>query len=183
MGSVKVFTVTSLIDIIANDPHIKSFSFPSHTYTHEARRIVIEEAQQVGSSHVFFLDSDMAVKGDVIQRLAKHNKSVVGAMYNERRHPLTSTVKIKKDGELVNFVTTELPKSIFQCYAIGTGCMLIDMKVFEKMEKPYFFFSTFEDGSMDYGEDVWFCDKVQKAGYSVWCDPTIEIRHIGDYGY
>ena len=183
MGSVKIFTVTSLIEIIARDPHPKSFSFPSHTYTHEGRRIVVEEAKAAGSSHVFFLDSDMVVQGDVIQKLAAHNKAVVGAMYNERRHPLTSTVKVKKDGELINFNTDNLPKHPFQCYATGTGCMLIDMQVFEKMEKPWFFFSTFEDGRMDYGEDVWFCDRVQKAGFSVWCDPTIEIRHIGDYGF
>lgn len=183
MGSVKLFTVTSLIDIIAKDPHHKTFSFPSHTYTHEARRIVIEEALAAGSSHVFFLDSDMVVKGDVIQKLAKHNKSVVGAMYNERRFPLTSTVKIKKDGEFVDYTTDQLPKTLFQCYAVATGCMLIDLQVFEKIEKPWFFFSSFPDGKMDYGEDVWFCDRVQKAGFSVWCDPTIEIRHIGDYGY
>jgi len=143
----------------------------------------VDEAIRSGSSHVFFLDSDMVVKGDVIQRLARHNKAVVGAMYNERRLPLTSTVKVKKDGVLSNSTTTELPKQLFQCYAVGTGCMLIDIKVFEKIEKPWFFFSSFPDGSLDYGEDVWFCDQVQKAGLSVWCDPTIEIKHVGEYGF
>lgn len=183
MGSIKLFTVTSIIDIIAKDPHPKNFSLPSYTYPHEARRIVVEEALSVGSSHILFLDSDMVVKGDVIQRLANHNKAVVGAMYNERRLPLTSTVKIKKDGEFVDFNTNDLPKSLFQCYAVGTGCMLVETAIFEKLEKPWFFFSSHPDGSMDYGEDVWFCDRVQKAGFSVWCDPTIEIRHIGEYGY
>lgn len=183
MGSVKTFTMSSIIDIIAKDPSPKSFSYPVHTYTHEARRICVEEAMNAGSSHLFFLDSDMAVRGTVIQQLAKHHKPVVGALYNERRLPLTNTVKFWDNGSMAPRTSSEMPKTLFQCYAIATGCMLIDMKVFEKVEKPWFFYSYFPDGSMDYGEDVWFCDRVNKAGFSVWCDPTIEIKHIGDFAY
>lgn len=183
MGNIKTFTVMSIINIMASDATPKSFSFPVHTYVHEARRICVEEARQAGATHLFFLDSDMAVKGDVIQKLAYHNKKVVGAMYNERRFPLTNTVKMQKDGVTTSFQGEELPKQLFKCYALGTGCVLIDMEVFDKIEKPWFGFTYFEDGKMDYGEDVFFFDRLHKAGYDVWCDPTIPIKHIGEFAY
>jgi hypothetical protein len=33
------------------------------------------------------------------------------------------------------------------------------------------------------GEDLYFCRKARAWGLEVWCDPTIEIKHIGDYEY
>jgi GT2 family glycosyltransferase len=143
----------------------------------------VEEAMASKSSHLLFLDSDMLVHGDVIQKLASHNKMVVGALYNERRMPPTSTVKFRENGVTIAKSGDDIPKQLFKCFAVATGCMLIDMRVFEKLEEPWFFYSCHEDGRMDYGEDVWFCDRVQKAGFDVWCDPTIDIRHIGDFPY
>lgn len=183
MGKVQTWTVTSMIDIIGSLKIPKYFSFPVHTYAHEARRICVEEALAMKVSHLFFLDSDMMVKGDVIQRLAAHNKPVIGVLYNERRMPPMSTVKFRENGVTVPREAKDIPNHLFKCYAVGTGCMLIDIKVFEKIEQPWFFYSFFADGRMDYGEDVWFCEQVHKAGMDVWCDPTIDVRHIGDFAY
>lgn len=183
MGTLKTFTVTSIIDIIALEKTPLVFSFPSHTYTHEARRICVEEAQAAKCSHIFFLDSDMMVRGDIIQKLAEHNKAIVGANYNERRLPYRSTVKFRENGITVPKDAKDIPNHLFKCYAVATGCLLIDMKVFEKVETPWFFYSALPNGRIDYGDDVWFCEQAHKAGYDVWCDPTIDIRHIGDFAY
>lgn len=183
MGSIKTFTVASIVHILGTMKIPVYFSLPVHTYIHEARRICVEEARQTGCSHLFFLDSDMLVCGDVIMKLAEHNKMVVGALYNEKKMPPVHTVKVMENGKLEIKNTDNLPRQIFKCYAVATGCMLIDMRVFDKLEKPWFFYNYFEDGRIDYGEDVWFCDRVQKAGFDVWCDPTIDIRHIGDFAY
>lgn len=183
MGTIKTFTLASLINLIGYEQTPMQFSLPNHTYVHEARRICVEEAISNGSSHLMFIDADMAFKPDVITKLASHRKMVVGANYNERRLPLQSTIKFRENGKTVPKPAEEFPRQLFKCYAVPTGMMLIDLRVFEKLPKPWFGFSYFEDGRMDYGEDVYFCDLVQKAGYDVWCDPTIEVRHIGDYGY
>lgn len=58
-----------------------------------------------------------------------------------------------------------------------TGFMLIKLDSLKKLERPYF---KAEDGV---GEDVFFCRKARKSGLSVFCDPTIEIGHIGEKVY
>jgi hypothetical protein len=58
------------------------------------------------------------------------------------------------------------------------------MSVFDKIDQPYFFYKepkSKEDDGM--GEDVWFCEKVNEAGMEVWCDPTVEVSHVGEYIY
>jgi hypothetical protein len=76
-----------------------------------------------------------------------------------------------------------IPNSLFKAYFVGAGIMLIDMKVFDRIEKPYFIFTTDENGQVVNGEDGHFCDNVKKAGMNVWCDPQIEVFHLGEYAY
>ena len=179
MGAVKTFTMVSLLDLLANTTIPVTISYPVHTYIHVARRDCVLEAQRAESSHIFFIDSDMMFRGDILQNLADRNKQIIGVHYNERTLPLVSTVKIKKGERIVG----ELPKHPLQVHAVATGCLLIDMKVFDNIEKPWFAFDHNEDGQITTGEDMWFCEQAAKAGYGIWCDPTIEVKHIGDFAY
>jgi len=67
------------------------------------------------------------------------------------------------------------------------GVGLIDMRVFERIEKPYFEFITYKKGDfkgmVKIGEDGSFCEKVKKVGIDIYCDPTIAIGHLGEYEY
>ena len=60
--------------------------------------------------------------------------------------------------------------------------MMIDMKVFDNLKFPWFWFEMGENGKM-IGEDVYFCREAGKAGFEVWCDPRIEVKHIGTFEY
>lgn len=183
MGTIRTFTVTSLMGMLSHDQTPKMFSMPVHTYVHEARRICAEEAIEHGCTHLWFVDADMLFLPNALEKLLSHRKMVVGANYHARELPLRSNIKFRENGVTVPKDGKDFPKHLFKCYAVPTGMMLIDLRVFEKIPKPWFNFTYKDDGRMDYGEDVYFCDLVQKAGIDVWCDPTIDVRHIGDYGY
>jgi len=58
--------------------------------------------------------------------------------------------------------------------------MLIKTPVLEKIGAPWFEFS-YEPERV--GEDVNFCRKARKAGYNIWVDPTIQVRHLGEYAF
>ena len=32
-------------------------------------------------------------------------------------------------------------------------------------------------------EDTWFCEQAAKVGIKTYCDPTLGVKHIGDFQY
>jgi hypothetical protein len=157
---------------------------PSWGMCDEARRDCSQEALDVGASHLMFIDSDMVFPDNGILRLASLNKRIIGANYNRRTLPLTSTVKLSnREGQLIEVPGDQIPKQPFKCYAVATGFMLIQVDVFKELSRPWFYYEYLEGKDTTTGEDVGFCKKAREKGIDVWCDPTIEVRHIGDYAY
>ncbi len=91
--------------------------------------------------------------------------------------------KQSDNGELYLMNYDIWPDKPFKCYGVPTGCTLVKMSVFDKIEKPYFSFEYTKEGIMKMSQDIYFCKKVNKAGLEVWCDPTLEVGHIGSYQY
>jgi GT2 family glycosyltransferase len=176
------FSIVNMI-LTSKDLNI-DFLVTNNTQIQTARREIVESAQATHASYLLFVDSDMSFKGDTLKRLLAHKKDVIGVHYNQRGLPLMTTVRVKdKNTGLyrVPAVHEMVYDKPFKCDAVGAGCMLIDMKVFNKIEKPWFLYVDNEKFPM--GEDVWFCQQVKKAGFDVWCDPTIKVEHIGEYSY
>ena len=175
-----VQTTASLVKIISALPFPRHISFVNNTLLHTARRQIVLEAQKYKATHLLFLDTDMEVEGDTVLKLMAHGKEVIGVNYYQRGLPLISTVRMKTPETGLHTVA-KVPDTLFECDAVGSGCMLVDMRVFDIIEKPWFFYKY--DESYPTGEDVWFCEQVKKAGLHIWCDPTIPVGHIGEYKY
>lgn len=152
-----------------------AFVIAAEGYTIAENRIfIVSQAQKQECTHILFIDDDMVFPADTLDRLLAHEVEIVGVNSHSRKLPLKSTVLF--DGE-------ELPKDLFEAITVGGGVLLVDMKVFSKIEMPWFGFKTNEVGMITMGEDAWFCEKAQYAGYKIWCDPTLSIGHIGKYQY
>jgi GT2 family glycosyltransferase len=145
------------------------------------RNKIVEIAKKEGCTHLLFVDSDMRFNHLDIDQLLRADKDIISGIYNLRKHPLITIVRMKEGDEIV--IPKELPKELFKCHSTGAGCLLIKMEVFEKLKKPYFAFKTIEGQNVVMGEDNYFCDKAREAGYDVWVDPTVMIGHIGSYVY
>lgn len=187
-GSVKTETVFCLVSSMFKTASIARCGFhffmPSWGMVDQARNEAAKEALSVGASHLLFIDSDMIFPDDGILTLASKDKLIIGANYNLRRFPLMSTVKMSdENGEITQVEGDKIPKYPFKCYAVATGFLLIRTEVFRilKDDKPWFFYESHEDATI--GEDINFCKKARAKGIDIWCDPTIEVKHIGDYAY
>ena len=55
----------------------------------------------------------------------------------------------------------------------GMGGLMVNPKIFEKINKPYFIAL-----SLDYGPDVSLCYKCKKAGIQAWVDTDVRCGHI-----
>jgi len=190
-GTVRAETMTSLISAMnplkeKNVEHQLTIQIGG--YVAHNRNKIVEIAKQNKSTHIMFIDADMVFPPSGIMRLIDHDKDIVAAMYNARGvpgQPIISTVKPtdpEKDPKKGEFVNTEFPAGLFKVFGLGTGFMLIKTSVFKKLEKPYFVAYEDENGE-HHTEDIDFCAKAGKAGFDVWCSPTIQMNHIGTYFY
>lgn len=181
-GTVRIETLLSVVGILGATPHDIYMAYRTGCYIEQNRTELIKTAIREKCDKIFFLDADIVVESDVINKLLAHNKPVVGASYNNRSFPLFSNVKIADEtGKLI--ATPELPKEPFKAAGVPTGAMLIDIPTVQKLSEPWFDLEYFEDGSLKTGEDIFFCYKLRDAGVEVWCDPTIQIGHIGTHVY
>ena len=168
-------TVGTLISLMKSDQTL-SVIIKQGCYVHKNREDVVLDAQKGGFTHLFFVDADMCFSPLVLQRLLSHDKDIVGGVYHYRRLPKEPVVRFVDENGEPTF--KEIPKEPFKCFALGTGCLLIKMSVFDKLKRPWFWFG---DGKNQIGEDLWFCKSAQESGYEIWADPTIEIGHVGEY--
>jgi hypothetical protein len=149
-----------------------------------SRTRLVRQAIESGATHMLFIDHDMhfvpVVKPDgslqsPISVLLSRDKDIIGAPYNFRKLPLKSTAT-----PLSDLSDKSQP---YQCQVVATGFMLINLKIFETIEKPWFNFGRDSDAELVWGEDTWLCQQAKKAGFEVWADPTVPVSHIGDYHY
>lgn len=149
------------------------------------RILLVQLAREEGCSHLFFMDHDVVYPNNTVQTLLAHDKDVVACHYNMKSDtprmgmafdPQTGArLPVTEQGELSE-------KMLFEVGGIGCGCMLVKMSVFDKLETPWFNVQL-EGEEIVRSEDLWFCDKVRRAGFSVWCDPTIRVWHMGEKAY
>lgn len=140
------------------------------------RTWLVQYAIEQGATHLLFVDADMLFPADLIPRLLAHKKEIVGVKYKKREFPIKWLYKTLEGEE-------ESETELFKVAHTGTGVLLIDLSVFEKLQGPWFNFGRDSQGALAMGEDVWFCNTARDAGYDVWIDPTINIGHIGEYIY
>lgn len=153
----------------------------------EGRNYCTIQALKNGCSHILFVDDDMTFPEDTIERLLSHGKEIVGVYSYSRALPLSPTVAFLDDEgnylpqDKIAFI--KKPENLFKCYSIGMGVALIDTKIFDVIEKPWFSWEVHESGKILVGEDAWLCKQARSKGIDIYCDPTLPIGHLGEYSY
>lgn len=161
------------LDLIVMDGHLPF-----------VRNDMVVQAQRDACSHLLWLDSDMTFPADALIHLLRHNLPIVGANYPRRVHPFEPTAHRSIDGS--DFVWTEADSSgLEEVKHIGFGVCLMDMRVFETIEGPWFEMTSYRlgEGFQARGEDVLFMERLaQEAGIPVFVDHDLSrnVGHIGD---
>src|SRR3990167_2458725 len=178
-GLIKSQTALSLINMLLENRHLDcKMIFQEGPIIPLNREVIAEIAQQMNCTHLLFVDSDMVFPTNSLQRLLERDKDIIGVNYNMRDLAPQSTVKMTPG--------TTKSETLFQCDGVATGFMLIKMEIFEKLKRPWFYVGlneSYKTGITLEGHDYRFCRLAREAGYTVRCDGTINIGHIGDYVY
>jgi hypothetical protein len=150
----------------------------------EVRTLLVAEAVRWQATHLLFLDSDMRFPATTLRSLLRHGAMVVGANYVRRGLPTFPTAYLPggdrgRDGVLW---TEPGDQGLVEVAHVGTGVMLIDMRLFDCLDLPFFdFVAPGDPGQGWQTDDVYFCRKVREAGIPIFCDQLLSqgIGHIG----
>ena len=136
------------------------------------------------SEFLLFIDDDMIFPPNTCERLVSLDKDIVGPPYRSRMITGKRIVTLL-DGNRVDLDEQKGKefKEPFEVSAKGTGVLLIKTEIFKNMERLWFDFEFSELGACTMGEDYFFCRKARENGAEIWCDPLLEIKHLGDYLY
>ncbi len=140
-----------------------------------------------------FCDSDMGFPEGAILRLADYPVDIVGASYPYRKDPIGFPAVFRRDekGEPI----TEQEAGLIRMAGMPTGFLKIGRRVFERImerfpehyyndenvpqKKCWQFFEFIVQDHKFFGEDYAFCALAREAGFDIWCDPHIVMKHIG----
>ena len=147
----------------------------------ENRNYMAVKALNNNSEYILMIDDDMTFQPDVLDKLIKNNKDIIGVSYHPRTD-MGDRLKWLDETHHINLETTKDPKykDTFECHATGTGIVLIKCEVFKKMKRPWFMFEYYETGQCKLGEDWFFCREAKKEGFKIYTDPKLKVGHLGE---
>jgi len=149
-----------------------------------ARNAIINYVlQHPDVKYLLSLDTDVIPPANIIQKLLKHRKKLVGALVHagyEKKVPC-----VLKDGFLMKngkrglsfyswkeIYKMKKKKDLHRVWGTSVACLLIHRQVFESGVRfrytPYF----------HVGEDVWFMNEANEKGFKFYVDLSRKISHF-----
>jgi len=133
-------------------------------------------------THLCFVDSDMVFSSDTIVKLAERNKPVVGALCYQRIAPFAAVTFDRKE---VSATESKFEKTVAkpdatglaQVAGCGTGLVLIERSVFEKIPPPWFKIEWNAAGQHR-GEDLYFSELCHQHQIPIFVDTTVSAGHL-----
>ena len=155
----------------------------SGSLIYTSRNALATAAIHTEADLVFWLDSDMVFKPDVLLRMLKtlqeNNLDMLSGLYFRRVPPYSPVLfdQLEINGVEAKYSEFQsIPDGLFEVGACGFGCVLMKTDVFFDVHAKF--------GNMfapigNNGEDVAFCWRARQCGYKIYCDPSIICGHVG----
>lgn len=154
------------------------------------RNLIIRQALDIGCTHLFFLDDDVAFRPDLMMNLLKHDKDVVTGLYLMRSYPHQPIVFdfADSDGKVGWHYLEDNEHGLIRIRSCGLGCVLIKTSVFKKLEELGL--SADSHGAKDkwvtlgqlesdhWCDDTSLFNKIHEAGIEMYCDLDQHVGHM-----
>lgn len=114
------------------------------------RERAVVKAREVGAKWLFYVDSDVVIPPYTLERLMSRDRDIVSGMYHGKQYPfppIASRAEWLDDRQYEAQRTYRalgewpLDGIVDDLDGVGGGCLLIKVKVFEKLVEPFFAFS------------------------------------------
>jgi hypothetical protein len=180
-----IWAIKELKDTEKHDVGIHVISSPLPLEVQRNNQIIYFLADETPYTHIFLLDSDNVPELGTLQKLLDHDKDVVhtvGAAIIKGSLVFSASCKnpLNTPDEPYVFpgITNEESHGLRQIDACGASGLLIKRHVLQTIKYPYFKFVVTEDNKVVLGEDLYFCEKIKEAGFEIWADFDLRMKHV-----
>jgi FkbM family methyltransferase len=169
-------TFKSIYDQIIPAGYKADFQF-FYGYNVDQVRNLIADWTVKGFDYLFAVDHDVSFAPDTIMKLLAHDKPAVSGLYRQRLEPQAIEVY---DMNLARIPWSHLKgRGLVQVGGFGLGCVLIKKEVFATVGYPQFVYYDALDHKDTFSEDLDFCRKATRKGFTMWADTSIVCGHHG----
>lgn len=157
-------------------------SFLIGSLIYDSRNKLAGMALECEADYILWFDSDMVFPANTLERminvLDEHpDIDILSGLYFRRATPFTPVLFKKLDTTPAGVEWEEyegIPDKLFEIAGCGFGGVLMRTDCLLDMTPGEWFTPIFNAG-----EDCSFCIKARDKGYNIYCDPSIELGHMG----
>lgn len=149
----------------------------------------VREALAGEFTHLLFIDADMTLPEDTLDRLLVHaDKGVIGGLYVQKvpeYKPVGYVRTVNRPGSpCPGWIADERliapgATGLRRVDALGMGCTLIPTALFTQYERPWFAYQEDAKGRRGATEDIWFCQQAVRLGCLLWINTDLQCGHRG----
>jgi hypothetical protein len=163
----------------------------NESLVHRARMEMTATFLRSDASHLFWIDGDIEFEPEHVAALWNMQADIACGVYAMKK-PDKQWFAAWKGGELVKDLDRfEGPTEVDFA---GTGFLLIKREVIEALAAkaakwegvngpvPALFMTPIHNGVLE-SEDYHFCRIAREAGYKIMMDPTVRLKHWGQFAY
>ena len=201
-GGYHAHFVPGLLDLVRRPPcHLQIAPLVGDSLVSRARNRIAARFMASDASHLLFLDTDLIFSPEHIARLIAHQQPFLIGLYPKKQEKLAWVCNTRAD-----FPPRDPDTGLQRILYGGTGCMLIAREVFEAIiqknpdlayqpddgepDQPlYDFFKVgvhhdpVADRRRYLSEDWFFCQLALDAGYPLFADTHVVLKHCGEAIY
>lgn len=139
-----------------------------------SRNLLRKKVLDEGYDYFLSLEQDIIPPKDIIEKLLKHSKKIVSALYfkTDPNGTLSPLLWIKDYiGTRKAYLDEVEGNKLIKAEACGVGCILIHKAVLKDIKFRY-------DKNQEGFDDVFFCKDAIGKGFEIYCDTGIKCKHL-----
>ena len=139
---------------------------------------------KVNYKKLIWIDSDISWTPEDFMKLYENDKDIVSGAYLLGNGEVTAYPE--RLGAPFSYQQVLEMKDLVKVHSVGFGFLAVKQGVFETLTRPWFqsveITMVDPDTKEEYtfpimGEDVSWCERVNRNGFDVWLDPTVRVTH------
>ena len=163
-----------------------AFGFQRRMLVDMARNEIVQMAVKQNDDYILFVDDDVIVPFDGLEKLLKADKDIVCGLMPDRSGRGIYLASDKEGGKITNDTIREDEPGLMKIFGGSMGFTLIKRRVFKTLSKawggaPFEFVDVITKGNkvLKMREDVTFSYRAREKGFESWCALDVQPYHIG----